>query len=232
MHHNPIDILNFSSSSVFSSQEYKIDSGNLHITDLSLGRNDKEIIPLDLIDPEPRISKKNNEQLVWASIATFTIGLLFIVLSMSVNAMMQQTLGFGLLGISAILFIASLKLQTTSYTYYYANTATHLFTINEPQSSESDHAKKFVQSLNQRINKPNLSFQRKTKKENYSDFLEHLDFLYNYGVLTDNQYERIHSKINVKIYGNIDETVCETLDEISNKTRKSADIIPLPLRKL
>ena len=232
MHHKPIDILNFSSCSVFSSQEYKIDSGNLHITDLSLGRNDKEIIPLDLIDPKPRISKKNNEQLIWASVATFTMGLLFIVLSMSVNTAIQQTLGFGFLGISAIFLIASLKLQTTSYTYYYANTTTHLFTINEPQSNEADHAKKFVQSLNQRINKPSLNFQRKTKKENYSDFIEHLDFLYNYGVLTDIQYERIHSKINVKIYGGVNEAMDETFDEISNKTRKSADIIPLPLRKL
>lgn len=227
MHHSAIDILNFSSCSIFSTQEYRIDSGNLHISNLSLGKNDKEVIPLDLIDPNPRISKKNNEQLIWAAIGSFAIGLLFIAMSMNVNTAIQQSFGFGFLGISAIFLIASLKLQTTSYTYYYANTTTHLFTINEPQPNEAEHAKRFVQALNKRIKKPNMNFQRKTQKENYSEFLEHLDFLYNFGVLTDIQYERIHSKINVKIYG-----IHNKENNKANKqTRKSAEIIPLPVRK-
>lgn len=232
MHRSAIDILNFSSCSIFSSQEYRIDAGNLHISNLSLGKNDKEIIPLDLIDPKPRISKKNNEQLIWAAMGIFTIGLLFITMSMNANTAIQQSLGFGFLGISAIFLIASLKLQTTSYTYYYANTTTHLFTINEPHPNAAEHAKKFVQSLNQRINKPNINFQIKTKKENYSEFLEHLDFLYNFGVLTDIQYERIHSKINVKIYGNHNKKTSQANNKANKQTRKLADIIPLPIQKL
>jgi len=218
MHPKPIDILNYSSCTLFSTQEYKLDSGNLHITDLSLGRNEKEIIPLDLIDPKPRISKKNNEQLLWASIASFTISLLLIALSISFNTQIQQLLGFGFLFIGAIFLIASLKMQTTSYTYYYANTTTHLFTINEPQSAENDLTKQFIQSLNRRINKPTMNYLKKTKQENYSEFLQHLDFLYNFGVLTDAQYERIQNKINVKIYGN------------TKNTKKTAEIIPLPLK--
>jgi len=225
MHPKPIDLLNYSSSSLFSTQEYLIESGNLHITDLSFGRNEKETIPLDLINPKPRITKKNNEQLIWASLASFTIGLLFILLSLNFSTQIQQTLGFGFFAISAIFLIASLKLQTTSYTYYYANTTTHLFTINEPQAGEKDLVIRFIQSLNQRINKPKWNFQRKTKEENHSDFMQHLDFLYNFGVLTDAQYERIHNKINVKIYG-----VANRDSTNEKRTRKSADIIPLPLK--
>jgi len=218
MHPKPIDVLNYSSCTLFSTQEYKLDSGNLHITNLSLGKNEKEIIPLDLIDPKPRISKKNNEQLLWASIASFIISLLLISLSISFNTQIQQLLGLGFLVIAAIFLIASLNMQTTSYTYYYANTTTHLFTINEPQSAENDLTKQFIQSLNRRINKPTMNYLKKTKQENYSEFLQHLDFLYNFGVLTDAQYERIQNKINVKIYGN------------TKNTKKTAEIIPLPLR--
>lgn len=219
MHPKPIDILNFSNSSLLSTQEYKIDSGNLHITDLSFGRNNREIIPLDLIDPKPKITKKSNEQLMWTSVGSFTVGLLFILLSLSFENQIQQSMGIGFLAISAIFLIASLKLQTTSYTYYYANTTAHLFTINEPQTGEKDIVIKFIQSLNQRINKPKLKGQRNFKKEERSEFFKHLDFLYNFGVLTDAQYERIHSKINVKIYGAV------------NETRKTADIIQLPIKR-
>lgn len=217
MHPSPIDVLHFNSSSLFSSQEYKIDSGNLHITDLSLGKSDKEVIPLDLIDPQPKTTKKNNEQLIWASISCFIIGMLFILLSLSMN--IQQILGLAFIGISAILLIASLKLQTISYTYYYANTTTHLFTIQDSQSGDIDHAKRFIKSLNQRIIKPHWEYQRNSQEENHTVFLQHLDYLYNYGVVTDIQYKRIHEKINAKIFG----------INVKKQPQKTADIIALPV---
>jgi len=218
MHPKPIDLLNYTSCTLFSTQEYRLDSGNLHITDTSLGRKEKEVIPLDLIDPNPRIRKKNNKQLLWASIASFTIGLLLTALSISFNTQFQQFLGLGFIVISAIFLIVSSKLKTTSYSYYYANTTTHLFTINEHQSAKNDLIKKFIQSLNCRIHKPTIKSPKTVKQKNFSEFSQHLDFLYNFGVLTDEQYKRIQDKIKVKIYGN------------TQNTKKTADIIPLPLR--
>lgn len=220
MRPSPIDILHFNNCSLFSSQEFKINNGSLHITDLSLGKVDKEVIPLDLIDPKPVVSKKNNEQLVWASITSLIIGMLFILLSISINIPVQQILGITFIGISALFLIASLKLQTTKYRYYYANTTTHLFTIHESQPSKTNYAKQFVQALNQRINKPEREYTNKTPKENRIEFIEHLEYLYNFGVITDMQYDRIQNKINAKIYGtNIRE----------DNPIKSADIITLPI---
>lgn len=215
-----IDLLHFNSCSLFSSQEYKIDSGNLHITDLSLGKTNKEIIPLDLIDAKPRIMRKNNKQLIWASVTSFLIGTLFTLFSHSISTPALQILVLAFVGIGTILLIASLKLQTTSYTYYYANTTTHLFTIIDSQSGDVDHTKSFIKALNKRIVKPQRDFQRNTEEESQTDFLQHLDYLYNYGVVTDMQYNRIQEKVNAKIFG----------ININNRNKRSADIIALPVK--
>ncbi len=223
MQTNPIDILNFSSCSLFSSQEYRIDSGNLKITDLSLGKNNREVIPLDLIDPKPKISKTNDRQLIWASIISFIIGSLFIILAFSINIPIQQILGISLIGISAVFFIASLKLQTTSYTYFYANTTTQLFTINEAQSCDAENAKKFVQSLNQRLVKPKVVIStRKQNQRDHLEFIHHLDFLYNHNVVNDIQYERMRDKINEIIYGIKKENVSANIIQLPIKNRKES----------
>lgn len=219
MQTNSIDILNFSSCHFFSSQEYRIDSGNLKITDLSLGKNNREVIPLDLIDPKPKIAKTNDPQLILASIISFIIGTLFIILAYSINIPVQQVLGFGLIGISAIFLISSLRLQTTSYTYFYANTTTQLFTISEAQSCNSENAKKFIEALNNRLVKPKvMKSERKKNRETHNEFVYHLDFLYNHNVLNDIQYDRMKDKINEIVYG-------------IKKDRTLADVIHLPVTK-
>ncbi len=230
MHPKPIDILNFRNCSLFTTEEYKIDSGNLHISKLSPGRSDKEIIPLELIDSKPRVSKKKNEQLIWASIISFMIGMLFIFIAISQKIPEQQIVGLVFVGISALFLIASLKLQTTSYTYFYANTTTQLFTIQESPSDGTDTAQKFVESLNKRINKPQRELNRKNKDDNYSEFLSHLDYLYNFGVITDNQYKIIQDKINTKLFGNTEPRKVKSSKTRKGQTGQTAKIIPLPVR--
>lgn len=221
MHHTPIDNLNFTRCSLFSSQEFSIESGNLHITDNSLGKNNKETIPLDLIEPQPKVSKKNDKQLIWAATTSFIIGLLFLISTISIEMPIQQILGFSFIGISFLFLLASSKLKTTSYTYFYANTTTQLFTIHDKHSGGVDdttqNAKKFIKSLNQRITKPKKTLNtRRTNKENYNEFIEHLDFLYNHSVITNIQYDRMQAKIQEVVYG-------------IKREKVLADVIPLPL---
>lgn len=220
MHHNSIDILNFNNCSLFSRQEYSIDSGNLSILDISLGKNNKETIPLDLIDPQPKISKTKDRQLVFASIISLVIGIVFIILATTINVPIQQFIGFCFIAVSALFLMSSLKLQTTRYSYYYANTTTPLFTIDEARSDSNENAKEFISSLNKRLKKPKVIVNsRKSDRKNYNEFMNHVDFLYNNKILNDVQYDRMQEKVNEVVYG-------------IRKAKKMANVIQLPLTNL
>lgn len=199
-------------NSLLSSRLLKIDTNdNLQIVELSPLKNRNEVIPLDLIDAKPRITNKPDSQLMLFGIVSALASALFFISSIYANQPWSMAFAalFLLSSIGAI--FTAFKKFTTVYIYQFANTNTPLFTLRE-SFSENEQIKTFTDTLNERItnlseesieestdNNSNKSTDKNDDK--HSQYANHLDFLYNHGVINDVLYKRINRKINEKIFG-------------------------------
>ncbi len=209
-------------NTLLSSQVFKIDSkDNLQIVELSPLKNRNETIPLDLIDSEPKVSNKFDNQLVAFSLisALAACGFLFSAIYTSQLWAIPFSILFLLTSLTTA--YASYRKKTTTYSYQFMDTNTRLFSLHESFSANKQ-VEMFVHALNERINKAHneqddLSVESDLQhseddgsisdEAKQSQFTKHLDFLYNHGVVNDALYKRIDRKINEKVFGfKIEET--------------------------
>jgi hypothetical protein len=201
--------------SLLSSQEIKIDAdNNLQISTFNISKTVKNTIPLDLINPQPKITEHPNIHLLKLAFLSFITSIVFFLLSSEINYPIGQMIS-GIFALFCILFIiVSFTKKSVAYTFFYARTTTHLFTLHESQSNNK-LVETFVNQLTQQIKG---SKDTSTKGDKQTEYTSHLDFLYNHGVINDVFYERINHRIYEKV------------NDIKPK-RLLADVVTLPIRK-
>ena len=196
-------------SSIFSSLELKIDKAkNLKISRFSLLKNESSIIPLDLINAEPSISKSPDLSLISLAFISFVTSAFLYFSSLDQNLFSNQLIAIFVFSLGLLALTASLIKHTKQYSFYYANTSIQLFKLKNI-SGDNSSVKQFVDQLSQRINSTkteqiefdNTNRFNNDKNDIELEFTEHLDYLYNYGIINDVLYERISGKISEKVYG-------------------------------
>ena len=201
------------SSSLFSTQELRIDDKNLKITTLSM-KNVSKTIPLDLIDSEAKVSAAPNSQLLIFSFVCAVAGVLFFLSSVGADLYAPKSFAsiFMLFSIGAL--ITAFNKKSAIYTFFYENSTSPLFSLRE---SESSHhlVKTFVDELTQKVAE---SKRMSEEKLDDNEFTDRLDYLYNHDMVTDIAYQRIKNKINEKLHG------IKTKEHL-------AEVIYLPVKK-
>lgn len=207
-------------NSLLSSQVFKIDtSDNLQIVELSPLKSRNESIPLDMIDAEPILSSKADRQLISFSIISAFMCIATLIASFYTTQTWMLPFSVLFFLTSIITSVASFKNKTIIYTYQFIDSNTPLFTLQE-SSSGNKQVEMFSHKLSERIDTVNQEHEiakekvksdikelsdnmiANTKEEdNYSQFRDHLNFLYNRGVVNDNLYGRIDNKIKEVIFG-------------------------------
>ena len=209
--------------SLFSNQTFEIDSeNNLRITELSALKRRKEIVPLDLINPQP-ISKKclNKPLMLLALASTLASGAFFAsTIFMGQIWAVAFAIVFWIFGMGTL--VAAYKSRTTVYQYKFASTESLLFSISE-SSAQNQQVKMFVNVLNKRIISLNEKSERSesmnitalneesiTSLDNTSEigiytqgkqsqYMRHLDFLFNHGIVNEVLYKKLNEKIDKRI---------------------------------
>lgn len=189
----------FFNNSLLSSQEIKIDeNNNLKVTSLSLSKKLSNTIPLALIDAQPKITQNPDRQLMMFALVNVLSSVIFYLSVTKIH----QTLGIvisSLFMLFAILsFVTSYRRSSTTYTFYYKNTSTHLFSLRK-SAFNKNKVQVFADQLKQRILEAKVTHSNLTDES--SKYTKHLDFLYNHGLVNDVVYERTNDKINEKLYG-------------------------------
>ena len=205
--------------SLFSKQEFKIDSkSNLHITELSAIRRRNDVVPLDLINPQPISKKSLNKSLMLLALASALVSSAFFASAIFMGQLWAVAFAiiFWVFGMGTL--IASYKNSTTVYQYNFVNSETVLFSLSEP-SSQDQQVELFIKALDKRIchinEKSELSETRFNdeglkqldvigeeeiyRQEKQSQYIKHLDFLFNHGIVDEDLYKRLNIKINKKI---------------------------------
>jgi hypothetical protein len=205
--------------SLFSNQEFKIDSeNNLHITELSTLKRRNEIIPIDLINPEPISKKRLKKSLLLLGLASALVSSIFFAVAIFMSQLwtISFAIVFMIFGMGTL--IASYKNSTSVYQYKFINTETILFSLSEP-SSQGQQVGFFIKALNNRISRLNgkselsetgfndeglkqlgvIDEEEVYRQEKQSQYIRHLDFLFNHGIVDEVLYKRLNKKINKKI---------------------------------
>ena len=214
--------------SVFSTRKYKLENnGKLSIITLNAVHTRAETIPLDLIDPEPNIEHKPNNY--WALIS-LVISVSSII-TFGVTDLISVPLLSALILLSAALFVVALKNRMTTYTFFFANTQTKIFSIKGGETLAStneainDKADSFINNLKYaiyKINKKHVPQQKFENDKDKYDFIKNkLDDLYNYGVINNILYDRIKDNIREKT----------NTQKLSKQTKQLANVIVFEPRK-
>jgi hypothetical protein len=240
---NPSNLLeSLRYSSPVSNHEFEIDSNNnLHITEsTSKNKDGHEIVPLDLINPQPKIKTHLNKNLMLLALTSALIssGFFASAIFMGQSWTVAFAIVFWMFGISAI--IASYNKRSKIYQYHLTNTNTRLFTLRE-SFTENTQVELFVNALNKRIN--NLSEKSEEmsleetslndtgiaqldifgEKELYtqnkqSQYLVHLDFLFNHGIVDETLHQILSKKIDNKIADSENRFMTDEIDTIDTQT--------------
>lgn len=191
--------------SLLSSQELKIDDDdNLRISKFSFSKKTSNTIPLDLIEAKPKITQQPDMQLFVFSILSFVASVALYLASTNTNLISGQVIASIFFAFSLLSFVASFKRPTTIYNFFYANTSICLFKLNESKTN-NQLVSTFVNQLKQRITEvKEVNPEKNDYKTGFieeTEFTDHLNFLYNHGMLNDVTYEIINNTINEKLYG-------------------------------
>ena len=227
--------------SLFSNQEFKIDSNNnLHITELSPLKQRDEVVPLDLINPQLISKSRLNNQLLLLALASALTSSTFFAAAIFMGQLWGFAFAMVFLVFSIGTLIASYKNSTTSYQYRFANTETLLFSLSKP-STQDHQFELFVNALNKRIisaneksesneiSKTELNYKGITPFDNsveteiymqgkQSQYMKHLDFLFNHGIVDEVLYKRLNKKIDKKIDDSENRFITEESDLFDDKT--------------
>lgn len=186
-------------TSLLKSVQYKIDKEQtLTITTVSPYQSSIDLVPLDMINPEPKLEKIADKYLI-------ALGLILVIMTISVNSLTQYIdpsfsviLNVVLLALTVITLVLMFENKKEVATFYFVNTKTKLFSIVVSQSNTEDthplnDTKRFVSILTKIIkginqqdtNAKTVSFSKMTMAE-----------LFNYGVIDEFLYTRIENRIN------------------------------------
>lgn len=211
-------------SSLLSTQELKIDKkNNIKISTFSLTRNESNTIPLDLIEATPKITKRPNVTISFIATACLIASASLYLSAFNIDLLSGQIIAVILLSFGLVSFAFSLKKPVITYNFLYKNTSIGLFKLH-CSSKNDQHVLKFVEQLTQRIDDIEKDISEKIDNNRInnleSEFIGHLDFLYNHGMVNDIVYDRINDKINEKVYG------------IKPIKQELAEVILLPVRSV
>jgi len=186
-------------TSLLKSVQYKIEKEQtLTITTVSPYQSSIDLVPLDMINPKPKLEKIADKYLM-------ALGLILVMITISVNSLNQYinpslsvVLNVVLLALTVITLVLMFENKKEVATFYFVNTKTKLFSIVVSQSNTEDthplnDTKRFVSTLIKRIkdinqqdsNTKTVSFSKMTMAE-----------LFNYGVIDEFLYTRIENRIN------------------------------------
>ncbi len=204
-----------------SNHEFKIDSeNNLHILEQSILKDRRDTVPLDLINPQPIIKNHLDKNLILLALASVMASSIFFISAIYMGHLwpFSFALVFGLFGIGSI--VTAQKSRTKIFQYQFVNTNSPLFTLHVP-STKKVQVEFFVNALNKRIiavnkkSENNGNVQSRDNKfvslqnsndereiytnEKYSQYIKHLDFLFNHGIVDEVLYKKLQGKINSRI---------------------------------
>jgi hypothetical protein len=239
-------------SSLFSNQTFEIDSqNNLHITDLSAIKQRNDIVPLDFINPQPISKKHLNKPLMLLALASALVSSALFASTIFMGQLWAVTFAivFWVFGMATL--SASFKNRTTIYQYKFANTETLLFSLSEP-ATQNKQVKLFTDALNKRI--INLNEQNEVNsraevdeesaiqldtvespnemdsylEDKQSQYTEHLNFLFNHGIVDEVLYKRLNKKINQQISDSENRFMKTESDTFSHQTTPN-NVINFPV---
>ncbi|MEE9309892.1 MAG: hypothetical protein V3U64_02645 [Cocleimonas sp.] len=153
--------------------------------------------------------------------------------------------GLVLLTASIAALISSFKNSTTIYDFYRENTNTRVLSLNKTLSEGAD-VETFMDILRSRISEvgenSNVSIDKQPIKrdeniyfdaekngydEKKSQYIKHIDFLFNHGIVDEKLYKQLEKKIDNKVMSS------EILKSNSESLRDSADnIIYFPVNSV
>jgi len=232
--------------SVFSNQKFEIDSkNNLHITELSALKNRNDVIPLDLINPLPTNKKRLNQPLMLLALASTLASSAFFASAVLMGQLWTVAFAivFWVFGMATL--IASYKNRITVYQYQLANTGTLLFSLSSP-STQNQQVELFIKALNIKI----ISLTEKSEHMEFneeddvqvdidgemaiytqgkqSQYMKHLDFLFNHSIVDEVLYKRLYKKINKKISDSENRFISDDLDIFDDQTTTN-NVIKFPV---
>ncbi len=187
--------------SFWSNQEIQVSKdNNLHITTCAFSKLDKNIIPIDLIEPQSTVKFKPDTHLIMFTVVSFFAALAFAIPLPLASINLAISLSFSLVftGMGIASLIAAYKRSTRTYGFYFANTTTQVFTLRESEQNK-EAIQSFISKLTQQIEA--LKSSKPITIDGNVEFSQHLDFLYNHGVVNDVFYERINHNIYEKVNG-------------------------------
>ncbi len=242
--------------SLFSSQKFEIDSkNNLHITELSTLKQRNEVVPLDLINPQPTSKKRLNKPLMLLALASTLVSGGFFASAIFMGELWTVAFAIVFWAFGMGTLIASFKNQTTVYHYKFLNTETLLFSL--PESSIQNHqAKLFVNALSTRITSLNAKNEQNETSDSpifheenitpleiaigtsdemglylegkKSQYTKHLNFLFNHGIVDEVLYEKLNNKINKRVSDSENRFMTDENDIFVNQTVPN-NIINFPI---
>ncbi len=194
-------------NSLLSNKEIKINTNNtLKITESSVFKNTKTIIPIDLIETHAKKGSRLDYQWVIFGLVSFIAASIFTLLALTQQFTAVLILGviFTVLGIVSIFF--AFKFKTITHTYLYKGTSMKLFTLSETDLNTSQITE-FVQHLdtNNRLDDDNDSFDIIDSTHQLNNrvnaYYEHLNYLHEEGIIDTRLLERLQLKAYNKVYG-------------------------------
>ncbi len=231
---------------LFTSKKYQIRIDNtLQSVEHSPLKNRNDTIPLKLINPQPNTRQKPDSHLVSLAIISALASSIFFLTAFYGNLLWAIIFGLVLLTASIAALISSFKNSTTIYDFYRENTNTRVLSLNKTLSEGAD-VETFMDILRSRISEvgenSNVSIDKQPIKrdeniyfdaekngydEKKSQYIKHIDFLFNHGIVDEKLYKQLEKKIDNKVMSS------EILKSNSESLRDSADnIIYFPVNSV
>ena len=236
-------------NSLLSNKEIKINTNNtLKITESSVFKNAKTIIPIDLIETQAKKGSRLDYQWVIFGLVCFIAASMFTLLALTQQFTSVLILGtiFTVIGCSAI-FLAY-KFKSITHTYQYKGTGIKLFTLTENDLNESQISE-FVTSLNSSnetidndivdslsalkspsaVNKTSAinSIEDKLNTQ-VEEYYQHLDFLYEAKIIGNRLMLKLQKKAYDKVYG-VDSVDVSVNTKKTSNTQKQDNVILFPI---
>ena len=223
-------------NSLLSSKEIRIDQNHeniktLQITKYSAFNHSKMIVPMDLISPEPLITKHPDKQwLLFGVLSLFASGL-FLVMAISQQFTVPYFFSAGFVLSALFSLYAANKHSNTSYTYQCRETSSKLFSLTENDLNRAQISEfvailkhNIVQSTNtwvepfnntqDDLNIASLANDHLNQTSELDIYYQHLGFLHKEGIINDDLFKELELRAYNKVNGISD-------------TRPLAKVIPL-----
>lgn len=203
-------------NSLLSNKEILIkDSKDIQITECSVFRNSKTLIPVDLVSAQVKQGSRPNIQWILFGIVNVVAVTLFVTLALTQNIIFPYVLAgtFALLGVLSV--FSAYKYKYSTYTFQYDESDINLFTLSSNDLNK-DQITEFIKVLTTNIQSNKYlkddevdetvheTNKFDTQIETYS---EHLSFLYNEGIVDDFLLDKLQKKIRNKVYGSVEDTI-------------------------